>query len=559
SHQEEILIGTPIANRTRQETEKLIGMFVNTLVLRAHLHASMSFKELLDQVREVSLEAYAHQDLPFEMLVEKLAPERNLSYHSLFQVFFALQNAPQPTMELPELVLQPLEIEHGVSKFDLTLTVEETKEGLRGDFEYNTDLFEAATIVRMSGHFQTILESIIVQTERPLWQLCLLTPPERQQLLIEWNETQANYPVEQSIQQLIEAQVARTPEAPAISFGGETLTYRELNQRANRVAHTLQSLGVGPDVLIGLCVERSLAMSIGLLAILKAGGAYLPLDPAFPAERIAFMLQDAQVPILLTQRHLQPQLQTSQTNVLYLDEQDLLESQAQENPSVNVLPEHLAYVIYTSGSTGRPKGVQISQQAALNLLTAMQREPGISTQDRLLAITTLSFDIATMEMLLPLISGAHLIIAPRESVIDGEALAALVETTKCSILQATPITWRMLLAAGWRAPAGLKMLCGGEALPADLAAQLITPESTLYNLYGPTETTIWSTYTRIEEGAEITIGRPIANTTLYLLDEQGQPVPIGVPGELYIGGDGLSRGYLHRPELTAEKFVPNPF
>ncbi|MFL5663118.1 MAG: non-ribosomal peptide synthetase, partial [Ktedonobacteraceae bacterium] len=384
---------------------------------------------------------------------------------------------------------------------------------------------------------------------------------EQYRLLVEWNATQAAYPKDKCLHQLFEAQVERTPDAVAVIFKSEQLTYRELNGKANQLAHYLLQHGVGPEVLVGLCVERSLEMVVGLLGILKAGGAYVPLDPTFPPERLAFMLQDAQAAVLVTQQHLLTQLPAHGPKVVCLDaDAAVLIQQSEVNRLSAATSDNLAYVIYTSGSTGRPKGVQVLHRAVVNFMLSMRQQPGLTTQDTLLAITTLSFDIAALELFLPLIVGARVIVASRETAADGEALAETLTRARVTVMQATPITWRLLLAAGWQGKPDLKILCGGEALPLDLAQQLLHRVASLWNVYGPTETTIWSTLCKIEaEEGVVTIGRPIANTQMYLLDTQLQPVPVGVPGELYIGGDGLARGYLNRPELTAERFIPHPF
>src|SRR6266516_3928945 len=382
-----------------------------------------------------------------------------------------------------------------------------------------------------------------------------------QQLLMKWNATQTPFSNEKCIHQLFEEQVERTPEAAAVCFEDEQLTYCELNQRANQLARHLQRYEVGPEVLVGLCVERSLEMVVGLLGILKAGGAYVPLDPTYPPERIAFMLEDAHVRVLVTQQHLLTRLPAHGTTVVCLDA-DVAEltQQSEANVLSAVTSDHLAYVIYTSGSTGRPKGVQILHRAVVNFLLSMRQQPGLTAQDTLLAITTLSFDIAALELFLPLIVGARVIVASRETAADGAALAETLTQARVTVMQATPIPWRMLLAAGWQGNPDLKILCGGEALPLDLAHQLLPRAASLWNLYGPTETTIWSTLCKIEPRDDVvSIGRPIANTQIYLLDTHLQLVPVGVSGELFIGGDGLARGYLNRPELTAERFIPHPF
>ncbi|MGK7878448.1 MAG: amino acid adenylation domain-containing protein, partial [Xenococcaceae cyanobacterium] len=568
SGQEDIIIGTPVAGRNQVETEGLIGFFINSLAIRTNLSGNPSFRQLLSQVREVTLGAYDHQDLPLEKLIEELNPERDLSRSPLFQVMFAFQNTPSQPRELLGLTITPLEVHNGTSKFDLTLDLRETSEGIKGGIEYNTDLFKAETITRILGHFQTFLESIVANPEQRLWDLPILTAAERHQLLVEWNNTQNNYSNNTCIHQLFDAQVEQTPDAIAVVFENQQLTYRELNRRANQLAHHLQALGVRPEVLVGICVERSLEMVVGLLGILKAGGAYVPLDPGYPQERLAYMLSDSQVPVLLTQKQLVVGLPNHQACVVCLDtDWRKISQKSEENPVCGVKPENLAYVIYTSGSTGKPKGVQIIHRGVVNFLNSMSSQPGLTTQDILLAITSLSFDIAALELFLPISMGARIVLVSREVASDGSQLLARLTSSGATVMQGTPATWCMLLAAGSKDSYPLKILCGGEALPRELASQLLERGSSLWNLYGPTETTIWSTaykvnasrlVTRIENAPEC-IGRPIANTQVYILDQHLQPVPIGVPGELYIGGDGLARGYLNRPELTAEKFISNPF
>ncbi|MEM8722530.1 MAG: amino acid adenylation domain-containing protein [Cyanobacteria bacterium P01_G01_bin.39] len=568
SGQTDISIGSPIANRNRSEIESLIGFFVNTLVLRTHFEDNPSIESLLAQVRETTLKAYEHQDVPFEKLVEVLQPQRSLSHSPLFQVMFILQNAPMEEMKLPGVTLTQLERESTVAKFDLTLSVTETESGLEGFWEYNTDLFEGSTIERMSRHFQTLLEAIVEDPQRRVSELPLLREAERQQLLIEWNDTQVDYPQDKCIHQIFEKQVEKTPDAVALVFEDQQLTYRELNTRANQLAHYLQSLGVKSEVLVGICVERSVEMVVGLLGILKAGGAYVPLDPHFPQERLSYMLADSKVEVLLSQSSLQTSLSLleHQAQVVYLDtDWDAVGQQSQDNLEVEVDSKNLAYVIYTSGSTGKPKGVQIPQRALTNFLNSMHLTLGITEEDVLLSVTTLSFDIAALEVFLPLISGSHLVLISRDVAMDGSQLIERLSTSNVTLMQATPATWRLLLAAGWQGGKPLKVLCGGEALDNSLAADLVERGAQVWNLYGPTESTIWSAVYQLEsqlktsatEGT-IPIGHPIANTQIYLLDQNLQPVPIGVAGELHIGGDGLARGYLNRPELTQEKFITNP-
>ncbi len=557
--QEDVVLGTIGACRPRTETEALIGLFENTLVLRTDLSGNPSFVELLGRVREVVLEAQAHQELPFEYLVKELHPTRSLDQNPLFQVMLSLE---PPLPALPSRwTLNQLEGETRTAKFDLSLELEDRSEGLIGRFEFSTDLFDEATIARMAGHWRTLVERVVADPVQHIATLPLLTETECHQVLVEWNATQAIYPRGKCIHQLFEEQVERTPEAVAVVFEGEQLTYRELNQRANQLAHHLQQLGVGPEVLVGLCVERSLDMVVGLLGILKAGGAYVPLDPGFPSERIAFMLEDAQAAVLVTQQRLLTQLPSQGINVVCLDaDAAAFAQQSETNPLSTATAANLAYVIYTSGSTGRPKGVQILQRAVVNFMLSMRELPGLAAEDTLLAVTTLSFDIAALELFLPLIVGARVIVAGRGIVADGTVLMETLERTGTTVMQATPVTWRLLLAAGWQGSPHLKILCGGEALPLELAQQLLPRAASLWNLYGPTETTIWSSVCKIEPGEEsVSIGRPIANTQMYILDAQLQLVPVGVPGELCIGGDGLARGYLKRQELTAERFIPHPW
>lgn len=557
--QEDILIGTATSGRKLPEVQRLMGVFINILVMRTNLSGNPPFHELLRRVREVTVEATAHPDIPFEYLVKELQPDREMGQNPFFQVLLMLEPA---VPALPSgWTLTHMEVETGTSKFDLSLILEDRPEGLLALFEYSTDLFEAATIERLVGHFQTLLEGIVAHPEQRLSDLPLLTAAERQQLLVERNTTQVAYPQDMCLHQLFEAQVERTPGAVAVVYKGMRLTYRELNVKANRLAHHLRQLGVGPEVLVGLCMERSLDMVVGLLGILKAGGAYVPLDPTYPPERIAFMLSDAQVPVLLTQQRLVIQLATQTAQVVCLDSDEAeLVQHSGANPLAMATSDNLAYVIYTSGSTGRPKGVQVLHHALVNFLLSMRQQPGLTAEDTLLAVTTLSFDIAALELFLPLIVGTRLVIASQDIVANGAALAEILARSHVTVMQATPITWRILLAAGWQGDQHLKILCGGEALPLELARQLLPKAASFWNMYGPTETTIWSSICKIEPGDKsVSIGHPIANTQIYLLDAQLQLVPIGVPGELYIGGDGLARGYLNRPELTTERFIPDPF
>ncbi|BAZ54101.1 amino acid adenylation domain protein [Nostoc sp. NIES-4103] len=557
TNQTDILVGSPIANRNRAEIENLIGFFVNTLVLRSNLSGNPTFRDFLKQVREVALGAYAHQDLPFEKLVEEIQPERNLSHNPLFQVMFVLQNASMRQLELPGLRVKPLENNGTTAKFDLTLVIEDVEPGLIANFEYNTDLFDEIKISRLAANFEVLLQGIVTNPQQRLSELPLLTATEEQQLL-EWSQGEISLQPELCLHQLFEEQVEKTPDAVAVVFEKEKLTYQELNQRANQLAQYLQKLGVKPEVLVGICVERSLEMVVGLLGILKAGGVYVPLDPTYPQERLARVLADSQLSVLLTQKPLVENLPPHHTQVVCLDvEWENISQQSDRTPINKVTAENLAYVIYTSGSTGKPKGVQISHGAVVNFLMAMRQMPGLTEQDILLCVTTLSFDIAALEIYLPLTVGAQTIIVSRQEASDGIQLSKRLNSCGATVMQATPATWRMLLSAGWTGDRQLKILCGGEALDYTLAQQLQQRGKEVWNLYGPTETTIWSAASQVQNS--VAIGYPIANTQFYIFDSYNQLVPIGVAGELHIGGTGLARGYLHRPELTAEKFISNPF
>ncbi len=561
SNQDDVLVGTPIASRNRAELEELIGFFANTLVIRTRFSDDPSFRQLLAQVRETTLGAYEHQDLPFEKLVEELHPERNLSQNPLFQVLFTLQNQPRPDFELPGLKLRFMSVGEASAKFNISAFLSETPNGISGRIEYNTDLFDAATIEEMARHFRLLLEAATENPDTHIADLPLLSEAERQEILVVRNATQAEYPRNVCVHELMERQTERAPEATAIVMSHEAISYRELNERANQLAHYLMQHGAGPEVLIGIYLERSINMIVALLAVLKSGAAYVPLDPAYPAERIAFVVEDAGISLLLTQTELLHSLPAS--SAITIDMQTIAAELAREDrcvPQSPARPENLAYVLYTSGSTGKPKGVQITHANLVNFLISMQREPGLRASDSLLGVTTLSFDIAGLEIYLPLITGARLILASRSEASDGRALLDLMRRHHATVMQATPATWRMLLEAGWKGSPELRILCGGEALPGDLASQLLPRCAQLWNMYGPTETTIWSSVYRVQSAAAtLPIGRPIANTTFYILDSRMRPLPMGVAGELFIGGEGVARGYLRRPELTAEKFLSDPF
>lgn len=562
SQQDDICVGSPIARRSQPEFESIFGCFINSLPLRTDLSEDPPFHELLRRVSDTCSGAFRHQDVPFEQILEATEAPRDTSHTPLFQVMFILHvQDTRKITAIGDVELTPVEYHTKGSKFDLTLELKETAEGLEGFFEYSTDLYDASTIERMAEHFQVLLAGIVANPQSRLSELPLLTVAERTQQLSEWNATVRDFPLVEGVQQLFEAQARQTPDAVAVSCSGTHLSYQSLDQRANRIARRLRALGLADAARVGLCLERSVDMLAALLGVLKAGAAYVPLDPSFPADRLQFMVDDAGIGLLLTQASLRDLLPADRGATLYLDgDAAAIDGESADPLTPSTDPERLAYVIYTSGSTGRPKGVQIPHRALTNLLCSMAETPGIGSDDTLLAVTTLSFDIAGLELYLPLLVGARVVIASREEAADGTRLAALLADCGASVMQATPSTWRLLLESGWRGRAGLKALSGGEALPRDLAEQLLGAGLELWNMYGPTETTIWSAVEPVVSGeAAVPIGRPIANTSLYVLGEGMSLLPRGALGELYIGGYGLARGYLNRRELTAERFVANPF
>ncbi len=566
SGQLDLVIGYPMANRTRREIESLIGFFVNTLVLRFNLEGNPRFDELLGRVKSVALEAQAHQDLPFEQLVEELKPERNLSYMPLFQVALALQNAQRGSLELSGLTLTPIVPENTIAKFDLTLFIDDSGDEFSGEVEYNTDLFSNATIRRMISHFQTLLEGIVANPSQSVQKLPLLTKAEQQQLLA-WNDTATDYPHDKCIHQQFEAQVLKTPEATAVVFESQQLTYRELNRKANQLAHYLQTVGVKNEVLVGISIGRSLEMVIGLLGILKAGGAYLPLDISYPSARLAFMLEDAQVSVLLTQNSLVEKLPSHHAQVVCLDTdwEKTLFQQSENNPDNKVKPDNLAYVNYTSGSTGQPKGVEVLHRGVIRLLFGVDYVH-LDANQIFLQMAPVSFDASTLEIWGALLHGARCVLFPGD-IPTSQALNKVLQTDHVNILWLTAALFNSLIDESPEILSGVRqLLVGGEALSVNHIRRAIEtlPNTQLINGYGPTENTTFTCCYPIpsllgKSLSSIPIGRPIGNTQVSILDVQLQPTPIGVPGELHIGGAGLARGYLNRPELTQEKFIANPF
>ncbi|MBI1842611.1 MAG: amino acid adenylation domain-containing protein, partial [Verrucomicrobia bacterium] len=561
SGQDDIVVGIPASGQSSPALAdtpgigSLVGHCVQLLPVRSRLSADAPFESFLRSTQDAMLDAFEHQDLTFGRLLECLNVPREAERVPLAPVMFNLDRAPEG-FELSGTRTRVEDVPHATQVFDLSLNIVDRGETLTLDCDFNTDAFDAGTVTRWLGYFRALLESAIADPAQPIGRMEILSPADRSRILVEWNETRVPLPTATTTHALFSEQARKSPEAIAVEFGDKRLTYAELDQRTDAFAARLQSMGVGADCLVGIYLQRSELLVVAALGILKAGGAYVPLDPDFPRERLGWMVEDARLKVLVTERSLLGDLPPHAARCVCLDKEDL----SRGAPTPTAGPDNLAYVIFTSGSTGRPKGVQVLHRGVVNFLNSMRKTPGIRPQDVLLSVTTLSFDISGLELYLPLICGAKVVVATRETAADGEKLAAEITRRGVTFLQATPTTWRLLLAAGWQGSPGMKILCGGEAFPPDLAAQLAPLCGSLWNMYGPTETTIWSTCCQLSSSdAAITIGRPIDNTTLYIVDKQLQPVPIGVPGELLIGGAGLARGYLDRPEMTAEKFIQNPF
>jgi amino acid adenylation domain-containing protein len=559
--QTDVWVGTPIAGRGRVEVERLVGFFLNTLVMRSDLGGNPSFRELLSRVRADTLGAFANQDVPFERLVDELHLRRDLSRPPLFQAMFTLQNARPGEFRLDGLRVEPIALENPTAKFDLDLTMLESEEFLYGGLTYSTELFEPATARRLVRQLNRLLAAVAADPDRRIEELPLFGERERRRLLGGPALGPRTAGGMAAVPEQVAAQAERRPDAVAVTAAQGTLTYRELDRRANQLANRLRAMGVGVEDRVAICVGRSPAMVVGLLGILRAGAAYVPLDPGYPAERLALVLEDSGARTLVTEAALEAALPPGPAQVVRLDADAAVLAAQPDGPPAGPppSPDQLAYVLYTSGSTGRPRGVQVSHGALANVLAAFAAEPGLGAGGVLLAVTSLSFDISGLELFLPLVTGGRLAVAGGTDATDGRRLADVIERTGATFVQATPVTWRLLVAAGWPGRADLVALCGGEAMPPDLADRLLERGVRLHNVYGPTETTIWSTLERVEPGRPIAIGRPIANTEVHVLDRHLEPVPPGVAGELWIGGAGLARGYNRLSGLTAERFVPNPF
>jgi amino acid adenylation domain-containing protein len=557
SGRDDLVVGTPAANRPRQETEGIVGLFLNTLALRTDLSGDPTFAEMVARVRETTVGAYAHQEVPFERLVDALGVERALSHAPVVQVHFVLHTEPSHGIVLGPLKLSLVEPEPAATQYELSFSLRERPQGMEVDVEYNRDLFDRATVERMTAHFHTLFQAAATDPDLPLSRLPLSSAEEKGASLAGGRGAEMDPPAV-PVHALVSAQAARTPDAIAVASGGESITYAELEARSNRLARRLVRLGIGRGARVAISMERSVALLVAMHGVWKAGAAYVPIDPAYPEERRAYMLDDCGAAVVLTDAASAAGLPATEAQTVVVDALDLSEEDASAL-EVSVDGDDLAYVIYTSGSTGRPKGVMVPHGAVANFLASMAREPGIGADDVMVAVTSLSFDIAVLELLLPLTAGAQVVVATREEALDPRRLAALLRASGATMMQATPATWRMLAQSGWEGDPRLAILCGGEALPPELARALLPRGRVLWNLYGPTETTIWSAAQRVEDAARVGLGEPIANTQLYVLDAAGEPCPPGVPGELFIGGHGVVRGYFRRPGLTAERFVPDAF
>ena len=580
SRQEDIVIGIPSGNRQFPEIEPLIGCFINTLPIRTQFKENLSFKSLLNQVKQVVLEAYEHQDLPLEKVVEAVNPERNMSYSPLFQVMFSWEDMLHiDNFSIADLKLTPVTMNALIAQFDLTLAMQETAEGLVGSFDYNCALFNQDTIERLAGNFVTLLEAIANNPQQPIAQLPLLTENQRKQILVDWNATETEYPKDLCLNQLFEKQVKQNPDAIAVVFENQSLTYQQLNIQANKLSHYLQSMGVKPETLVGIYLERSLSMIVALLAVLKAGGAYVPLDPDYPIQRLAYIAEDSQCSVLITQQTLLNSLPIPGVNVIVLDaETHVLTTQNSDNPVSEVKPKNLACLLYTSGSTGQPKGVMLTHEALVNHSSAISEVFGLTSCDRVLQFASLAFDVAAEEIFPTWLKGATVVLKPAQMFPDLASFANFIAEQKLTVLNITPAYWHEWAVAVSKSdatvPSSLRLIAvGGDAVLPEtvtLWQQVETRHSTsvrnqvsCLNVYGPTEASVTAVVhdllTPSEQINSVLIGRPIANTQIYILDRHLQPVPVGVIGELHIGGVRLARGYFNRPELTAEKFLPNPF
>ncbi|OUC11649.1 MAG: non-ribosomal peptide synthetase [Alkalinema sp. CACIAM 70d] len=557
TQQADVVVGVLAAGQAASGLYNLVGHCVSLLPMRSRVDSQQSFRNYLAARKSTILDAYDHQQFTYGSLVQKLRIPRDPSRIPLAPILLNIdQGLDSSKLPFDGLTVEFFSNPRAYENFELFVNATELNGRLTLECQYNTNLFDGATIRQRMAELETLLSAIVQSPDQAIGQLPLLPASEWQQIQ-QWNQTQVPYASDACIHHLVAQQAAATPEATAVMYEEQRLSYGDLDRRANQLAHYLQSQGVGPDTLVGISLERSPDLLVAMLGVLKAGGAYVPLDPSYPTDRLAYMMTDARLTLLLTDSTVAHQVPSGEVATLQIDRDwPTIAQQSSEAPASPVTPDHLAYVIYTSGSTGQPKGVQVPHRGVVNFLQTMAQQPGIQAQDVLLSVTTLSFDIAVLELLLPLTVGASTVLVSRATAMNGEALLQTLVRSQATIMQATPATWRLLLASGWTSSPNLKILCGGEALTLPLAQELTRRVKEVWNMYGPTETTIWSTcYPMAKDASQVLIGRPISNTQVYVLDEFQQPVPIGVPGELYIGGTGVVRGYWNRPDVTAERFI----
>ncbi len=561
SSQTDLVVGTPVSGRNYEETTSLVGYFSNTLALRSDLGGDPTFRELLTRVGGVTRTALAYQELPFERLVQAINPDRAASHTPIFQVLFGFDIDPVANRTFAGAALERLEIPgNDYARFDLSFVVRHRPDGrVTGDLEYATDLFDRSTAERLLGHFRTLLHAVAADPERRLSELPILTDAERAQLS-QWNATTAEFP-NKCLHELFAERAANRPDATAVEFDNERITYGELDRRSNQLAGELVELGARPGTLVGICLTRSVELVTALFGVLKTGAAYVPIDPTYPRHRVEFMLESADPPVLVTEDALAPGLPTHGAHVVLIDtDWERISARSTDAPAVPSDPDALAYVIYTSGSTGKPKGVEISHRSVVNLISHMRLAPGLDEHDIVANLTTPAFDLSVPDWYLPLCHGAQLVIVPSDETLDGVALGNRLRRSRATFVQATATTWQLLLDASWHGNDQLKIVCGGEATPRAVADQLLQRGAAMWHMYGPTETTVWSSIMQLAPGdGPPPLGGPISNTSFHVLDQHGQPVPIGIPGELHIGGVGLARGYRGRTDLTAERFIPDPF
>lgn len=563
SLQDDFVIGVPVAKRNQFELESLIGVLINSLPIRFNFTEGTTFTEAIRMTKDKFYSAFENQDVPFERLVEELKVKRNMSSPPVFQALFNYLTVYKKEIQLPGILFRMMDGERETAQLDLTLTIHDHKNSLDCNFEYNTDLFSKTTIARLAGHYLSFLQQIPTREDLPARAISFLTPEESDLMLRKWNQNRAEYPFDKCIHQQFEEQVRKSPESVALVFENEQLTYSELNARANKLAHYLAGRGAREDSIVAICLERSVDLLVSVLAVAKTGATYLPLDPIFPKARLGLILDDAQPVLFITQYSLREQMPENKAELLYIDERDRYTNEPVDDLHFGN-PQKAAYIIYTSGSTGKPKGVLVKHNSTLNCVNSITKKMRVTSQDTLLAVTTVAFDVAEMDFYLPLLNGGKLVLANQETMHDIELLKSKIESSGATLFLATPVTFKMLILSSWKGKKDLRILSGGEALSRELAGKLLERCGEVWNGYAPTETTIYSLVKHVlpedttGEGY-MELGRPLDNTILYVLNSKQVPVPVGIPGELYIGGEGVSNGYINLPEMTKERFIQDPF